>query len=413
MDDKSNSILVIGFNTRPLVYSLNEAGYEVYAVDFFGDLDLFPYVDDYIIVLKELESNYNMLKDKYSKFLANFAIELHRKHRDVRFLLIGSGLDDAYEERELILDEIKSFNTINVNNDLQTIRKSRDVKYLFNLLKSSGYKVPLSYNFEKSLLKKLSMEFPFILKKKRSAGGTNVYKIEDKKNLVNQIKILEKKEFIPSEWIIQEYIEGIPVSCTVISNGKECEIISINRQIIGESFLNTPKDFMYCGNIVPAGLSEGEEKIIAEMSIYLTIELGLKGINGFDFVLKDQYPYLMECNPRIPGSIRASESVLELNLLDLHIKSFIPNEWEEIKSLLKSRETKTVATKLIFFAPKEIDKDIVPKINNLKFIHDKSEPIKNILKGEPLCIILYKAKNFSESYSGAKKIVDKICKIIK
>ena len=103
MADKSNSVLVIGFNTRPLVYSLNKAGYEVYAVDFFGDLDLFPYVNDYIIALKELESNYNKLKDKYSKFLAHFAMELHRKHRDVRFLLIGSGLDDAYEERELIL----------------------------------------------------------------------------------------------------------------------------------------------------------------------------------------------------------------------------------------------------------------------------------------------------------------------
>ena len=412
MVNNSNSVLLVGFNTRPLAYSLRNAGYKVYTVDFFGDMDLYPYVDDYIIVLKELESNYSSLKNKYSKSLAHFAMELHRKHRDAGFLLIGSGLDDAYEERELILEEIKSFNTINVNNDLQVIRKSRDVKYLFNLLKANCYKVPLSYNFETFQIKKLSMEFPFILKKKRSAGGTNVYKIEDIKNLVSQIKILEKREFIPSEWIIQEYIEGIPVSCTVVSNGKECEIISINRQIIGEKFLNAPKDFMYCGNIVPAGLSEDEEKIIAEMSIYLTIELGLKGINGFDFVLKDQYPYLMECNPRIPGSIRASESVLNLNLLDLHIKSFIPNEWEEIKNLLKSREIKTVATKLIFFAPKEIDKNIVPKINNLKFIHDKSEPNKNILKGEPLCTILYKAENFSESYSGAKKIVNKINRIM-
>ena len=412
MVNNSNSVLLVGFNTRPLAYSLRNAGYKVYTVDFFGDMDLYPYVDDYIIVLKELESNYSSLKNKYSKSLAHFAMELHRKHRDAGFLLIGSGLDDAYEERELILEEIKSFNTINVNNDLQVIRKSRDVKYLFNLLKSSVYKVPLSYNFETFQIKKLSMEFPFILKKKRSAGGTNVYKIEDIKNLVSQIKILEKREFIPSEWIIQEYIEGIPVSCTVVSNGKECEIISINRQIIGEKFLNAPKDFMYCGNIVPAGLSEDEEKIIAEMSIYLTIELGLKGINGFDFVLKDQYPYLMECNPRIPGSIRASESVLDLNLLDFHIKSFIPNEWEDIKNLLKSREIKTVATKLIFFAPKEIDKNIVPKINNLKFIHDKSEPNKNILKGEPLCTILYKAENFSESYSGAKKIVNKINRIL-
>lgn len=56
MADESNSVLVVGFTTRPLVYSLNKAGYNVYAVDFFGDLDLYPYVDDCIIVIKELRS---------------------------------------------------------------------------------------------------------------------------------------------------------------------------------------------------------------------------------------------------------------------------------------------------------------------------------------------------------------------
>jgi len=412
MSNKSNSVLIIGFNTRPLAYSLKKAHYNVYAVDFFGDLDLYPYVDDYIIVIKELRSNYNSLKDRYSKYLAQFALSLHRKYRNVKFLLIGSGLDDAYEERELLFDEIKNFSTLDVNNNIKTIRKSRNIEYLLEFLKSNGYKVPTSYSFEEFQLQNLIMEYPFILKKKRSAGGTNVFKIDNETILELQIKILEKKQFIPSEWVIQEYIEGIPVSCTIISNGKECEIITINRQIIGEKFLNSPKNFMYCGNIVPAGISEEKERIISEISIFLTRELGLKGINGFDFVLKNNYPYFMECNPRIPGSISASESALNLNLLDLHIKSFIPNEWNKIKNLIKSAKPKKFATKLIFFAPKEIVRDLLPKINNLKFIHDKSEPIKNILKGEPLCTILYEAKNFSESYNGATGIVDKINKII-
>ena len=53
-------------------------------------------------------------------------------------------------------------------------------------------------------------------------------------------------------WIVQEYIEGMPVSCTTISNGQESITISVNRQIIGLNFLNTPKEFVYCGNVVPA-----------------------------------------------------------------------------------------------------------------------------------------------------------------
>ena len=412
MENDSKSVLLVGFNTRPLAFSLKKAGYDVYSVDFFGDIDLFPYVKDYIIIMKELKSNYNTLKDKYSKFMAQFAIKLFQKHQDVKFLLIGSGLDDAYEGRKLILDEIKNFNTINVNNDLEIIKKSRDIETLYELLKSYGYKIPIYYSFEKFNLKECLLKFPIILKKKRSAGGMNVFKIEDKVNFMSQTQILEKKQFIPSEWLIQEYINGTPVSCTVISNGKECKVISINRQIIGEKFLYPPKAFVYCGNIVPGGLLEEEESIISEISLFLTEYLGLKGINGFDFVLKEHYPYFMECNPRIPGSIRASESVLNLNLLDLHIKSFIPEEWANIVKLRKNAKPKTIATKLIFFAPKDIDKKLLQKINILKFIHDKSEPNRKILKGEPLCTILYEAKTLSKSFNGAKKIVDKISRII-
>ena len=97
MEDDTKSILVVGFNTRPLAYSLNNAGYDVYAVDFFGDLDLYPYVKDSIVVVNALNSNYKSLKDTYSQFLAQYTLQLHSKYQDVDFLLIGSGLDDNYE----------------------------------------------------------------------------------------------------------------------------------------------------------------------------------------------------------------------------------------------------------------------------------------------------------------------------
>ena len=412
MKNKFNSVLVVGFNTRPLTYSLNKAGYNVYTVDFFGDLDLYPYVDDYIIVQKALKSNYEALKDNYSEYLAQFTIELHQKHRDVKYLLIGSGLDDAYNERELILDEIKNFNTISINNKINELRKSRDFRYLSEILRTHSFKVPSSWSLENFQLSNKDTVFPLVLKKKYSAGGINVFKVEDRKELLSLITNLKNKNIIPSEWLIQEYIEGIPVSCTVISNGKECEIVTINRQIIGEKFLNSPKDFMYCGNIVPAGLSKSENELISEIALVLTKELGLIGINGFDFVLRDHYPYLMECNPRIPGSISASESVLNLNLLDLHIRSFDTDEWDTIKKIISSANIEKFATKLIYFAPKDIEKTKIPKINNLEFIHDKSEPIQNILEGAPLCSILYKADSLSESYNGAKMIVNKINEII-
>jgi len=415
MDEKNESVLVVGFNTRPLAYSLYNAGYEVYVVDFFGDLDLYPYISDFLIVTKRLGADYDSIKGSYSKFLAKFTIEMLNNYPNINYLIIGSGLDDDFKERRMILEEIKrkKYDILDLNNDIETIIKARNIEYIYNILKENNYKVPLIQSYDKINSTQKQIRYPFILKKKMGSGGVNVYKIENKEKFCFVLNLLKTKEFNPKNWLIEEYIEGTPVSCTVISNGKESRLISVNRQIIGENYLNAPKEFMYCGNVVPANLLEKDTNLISDLSISLATRLGLKGINGFDFVLKNHNPYLMEINPRIPGSIRVSECVMNLNLLDLHIQCFDPKKWENIKNKIKYSEMDGYATKLIFFAPKEVERELLEEINNLGYIHDKSEPIRNILKDEPVCSILYKSGTFSNSYFGALKIVDKIYKIIK
>ena len=414
MDGKKKSVLVVGFNTRPLAYSLNKAGYDVYVVDFFGDLDLYPYVKDSIIVTKELNTRYSSIKNNYQQFLAHYTIDLLNKYPDIENLIIASGLDDHLEERKYILDEIKKKKdgTKSLNNNISVMENARNLSKIYHTLKEMEYKVPISYELKKFEKSNKSLAYPLILKKKKSSGGINVYKIENKEQLTFLIKNLEFKGYDSSNWLIQEYIEGIPVSCTTISNGTDTKVITINRQIIGLEYVNPPKQFIYCGNIVPGNLLKEDNKLISEISIMLANILGLRGINGFDFVLSNHYPYLMEINPRIPGSIRASEDSMDINLLDLHIKSFNQEKWNEIIELLNNHLCKKYVTKLIFFAPKEVPIDKLEKINNLKFIQDKSEPIKNVVKGEPVCSILFSAKSFSESFFGALKIADGISKII-
>lgn len=415
MNNEEDSILVAGFNTRPLVYSLNRAGYDVYAVDFFGDLDLYPFVKDSLILTKKLSSTYDLIKSNYSEYLPLLILELLEMYPKIKYLVIGSGLDDALEERIIVMKEIKrkKYRIINLNNDIEIIKKCRNIEYMFNILKNYGFTVPRTVSFGEVSTIEDKLEYPFVLKKRSGSGGINIYKIQNKSDLSFKINLLNRETFDPKNWLMQEYIGGNPVSCTTISNGVVSEVISVNSQIVGDKNLNSPKEFMYCGNVVPANISEAERMIIVELSLKLSSELGLKGINGFDFVLRDNYPYLMEINPRIPGSIRASEEALNINLLDLHIKSFSNKGWEFVKKTLKNAKTEHFVTKLIFFAPKEIDKIFLYEINALEHVHDKSEPIKNISKSEPVCTILFKAQTFSDSYLGALRIVNKIKKIIK
>ena len=415
MSIEQESVLVAGFNTRPLVYSLNRAGYDVYAVDFFGDLDFYPYIKDCVILSKKLSVNYDLIKNNYSKYLPILILELLDKYPEIKYLIIGSGLDDAIAERALVLEEVnrKKYKILNLNNELESIKKSRDIKFIFNFLKKGGFDIPRTVIFNNVNAQGNELKFPFILKKRRGSGGTNIYKIQSESDLTFTINLINNEGFDPKEWQMQEYIEGNPVSCTIISNGKESELISVNRQIIGDKYLNAPKEFMYCGNVVPAKVFEEEKKLIVDISLKLSKELGLKGINGFDFVLRNHYPYLMEINPRIPGSIRASEETMNINLLDLHIKSFTDEGWEFVKKTLRGARIEFFTTKMIFFAPKEIDKNLINSINDLEYVHDKSEPVSNISKGEPVCTILFSAKSFSDSYLGALKVVDEINRILR
>ena len=415
MSIEQESVLVAGFNTRPLVYSLNRAGYDVYAVDFFGDLDFYPYIKDCVILSKKLSVNYDLIKNNYSEYLPILILELLDKYPEIKYLIIGSGLDDAIAERALVLEEVnrKKYKILNLNNELESIKKSRDIKFIFNFLKKGGFDIPRTVLFNKVNAQANELKFPFILKKRRGSGGTNIYKIQNESDLTFTINLINNEGFDPKEWQMQEYIEGNPVSCTIISNGKESELISVNRQIIGDKYLNAPKEFMYCGNVVPAKVFEEEKKLIVDISLKLSKELGLKGINGFDFVLRNHYPYLMEINPRIPGSIRASEETMNINLLDLHIKSFTDEGWEFVKKTLRGARIEFFTTKMIFFAPKEIDKNLINSINDLEYVHDKSEPVSNISKGEPVCTILFSAKSFSDSYLGALKVVDEINRILR
>ena len=412
MEMISNSILVIGFNTRPLAYSLHEIGFDAYVVDFFGDIDLDPYVKDSIIITEELEAGYEHLKESYSTHLTNFAVKLLKKNPSIQYLIISSGLDDAHDERIKMLRALREINPkiINLNNEIDVIQKSRDICKIQSLLKKWDYPYPLtqSYDPKKSYN---DLQYPLILKRSKSSGGLNIFKINSFDSFNFTLKLLNARESNLTDWQLQEYIDGIPVSCTVIGNGEESELISINRQIIGEKLCNPPKEFMYCGNVVPANLLPSDNKIITEISLKLSNELKLKGINGFDFVLKDHKPYFMEINPRIPGSIRASECSMNLSLLDLHVKSFNPSYWHEVVNKLNEVEMNNFTTKLIYFAPNEISTKTIEIINSFPHIHDKSKPNVNLIKESPVCSILFTAKTFSDSYFGGLKIVEEINKI--
>ena len=97
----------------------------------------------------------------------------------------------------------------------------------------------------------------------------------------------EEKEKEPL-WV-QEYIEGIDASASVICSKNNVRIISFNRQLMGDTQLGAPSRFSYCGNVTPLDIdkklnSNKFYKLYSEIIFELLSNLNLLGSNGIDFL---------------------------------------------------------------------------------------------------------------------------------
>lgn len=133
--------------------------------------------------------------------------------------------------------------------------------------------------------------------------------------------------------ILQEWIAGVACSAAFVADGRRCALLGLTEQLIGRRELGARR-FTWCGNILPLavttqpceGFLQPSQGWVEDMAAKLTRRFGLRGMNGFDFVLArrgvDLIPYLVEVNPRYTASMELMEWAYGLNTFDLHVRSF-------------------------------------------------------------------------------------------
>ncbi len=386
MVEKQSTVLVVGFNARPIAVSAKRLGLNVFVVDYWGDADIYKYVDEVLIVCELLkETN---IEKKYTDLFLELAQKLIEKHQ-IDFILVGSGFDDQPQMWEKLNKMVPI-----IGNDPKILKKSRDKIKIFSEAKRLGIPSPNSIivkNAEDAKEAAKSMGLPVIVRPMRGGGGQGINLAKNLNEVEKLFQLLSNQRKI----IIQEYIKGIDASCSLISSGKSATTISVNEQLIGISSLGA-KDFIYCGNIVPLTAKEkvcGKIKMSSETLCKL---LNLKGSNGVDFVINNDEPYLMEINPRFQGTLECVQMVTGLNMVEAHIKAchgILPK---------KTPPSKGYTVKNILFAKHDF---VMPEIT-IPEVFDITKPGTIIKKGTPVCTIqilentknnaLLKARRMSE-----------------
>jgi hypothetical protein len=288
-EENRKRILVIGINTRHIVCSAKRAGYYVESVTHYEDVDLVKCCDTVRFVHDDFAS---VTTGKGHEHVKKFARSL-----DYDYAILVSGFETLDIPR--VAGNPPALASLINNKD-----KLRET------LKSLRYPVPQHFEVEDHI------PFPVVVKPSRGTGGFKNVLVKDSEHLKRTIASYQEGGV--DEFIIEEYIQGIDASTSILSTGEHATTIAVNEQLLGLKDLGALHRFSFCGSITP--LLTGYARELAQLSQSAAEDLGLVGSNGIDFILGRNGPVIIEINPRFQGTLDTIEASLDINLVNAHIR---------------------------------------------------------------------------------------------
>jgi uncharacterized protein len=296
------NILVIGFNTRNIACSASRAGYTVCSIDAFRDLDLQKC--SYSSALLE----YRTVKELHQLDVSRIKAQMTAFGIEFDALVPGSGLE--------MLDH-KSFSCPVLASSPDAMQKASNKLYLSKRLEALGIPHPRCYSPEELD----AIEYPVMVKPASGGGGIFNRVARSRKELLTILDGLSRldPEFTEETIVVQDFLEGIPSSVSLLSTKNEALPVAVNEQLIGIPWLSR-LPFAYCGNVTPFRTEQAEQ--MEAFAEELVLEFKLIGSNGVDFLVSEKGPVVLEINPRFQGSLDTVEKAMSINLFEAHADCF-------------------------------------------------------------------------------------------
>jgi predicted ATP-grasp superfamily ATP-dependent carboligase len=332
-------ILIAGLTTRALAESAVRTGAEIVTVDYFGDLD------------QERLCETHPLRERGRGYSAAEILEVARGLSYDAVVYCGGLENHPDVVAELARDRVL------FGNAPDALRRVRDPRALFRYLGGRGFTVPDT----RFATDPLPGPGRWLLKPARGGGGQGVRTWEGQRPAPTQI--------------LQELIEGVSASASFAADGRRSVVLGWTEQ------LHAPRGFRYAGNVMPLEAGAAARKEVAAIADALTQEFGLRGLNGFDFVLRGDRPVVLEVNPRYCASMELVERASRTSVFGLHVAA--------CRGELPGRvnETADVWGKAIVYATRTV---AAPDTTEwlARGIRDVPHPGEVIRAGQPICTVL-------------------------
>lgn len=332
-------ILIAGLTTRALAESAVRAGAAIVTVDYFGDLD------------QERLCETHPLRERGRGYSAAEILEVARGLSYDAVVYCGGLENHPDVVAELARDRVL------LGNAPDALRRVRDPRELFRYLAGRGFAVPET----RFATDPLPAAGQWLLKPARGGGGQGV-------------RAWEGQRPTPAQ-ILQELVEGVSASASFAADGRRSVVLGWTEQ------LHAPRSYRYAGNIMPLEAGAAARKEVAAIADALTLEYGLRGLNGFDFVLRGNRPVVLEVNPRYCASMELVERAAGTSVFSLHLAA--------CRGELPARvdETADVWGKAIVYATRTV---AAPDTTEwlARGVRDVPHPGEVIRAGQPICTVI-------------------------
>lgn len=204
--------------------------------------------------------------------------------------------------------------------------------------------------------------------------------------------------------LLQEYIDGVPMSAVFISTGDRIALLGTALQLSGWPSL-VADGFRFCGNAGPVDVSDAVRQqliVAAELaalpSAVNPIPSPLSGVFGLDFILRHGRAWFLELNPRIPASHTIHELSDPGSLLRRHLHAFgldVPGRVDAIQPL--ARPAANCEVRLVIWSRTRItiDIDTVQQFDRWQSdtlrVADRPRIGSTVSAGSPVCSVVVRA----------------------
>ena len=263
------TVVVAALSARALAQAARRAGYQVVALDLFGDRDTRD-------AAAESHALPGSLDDGLEPAPLLACLEAQRSSLAGRplGLVYGSGFEDRPDFLEEIAERLPL-----IGNTAETVRRVKDPRIFFSVLAACGIAFP------EVALEPPGPEGNWLTKRIGGSGGSHISS--------------RRGDAPAAGHYFQRRVDGRPVSALFLADGCGTQIVGLSEQ--WSSSDASAGAFRYGGAAQPAAVTGRQSAAITAAITTLVPAFDLRGLNSADFMVRAGDLDLLELNPR-PGA---------------------------------------------------------------------------------------------------------------